>query len=393
LIAVALATLRERRPFTGSANQHIPERRNALLKQIRKAAMQRIRRFFLSLILAALPAVAMAWSAPGHQQVGAIADQLIVGSNAEKWVKHILGGMSLQTVSVWADCAKGVKSSDDKTFVYQDNPRYPECAPFSGPEAAKRFESFVARNWRQCGTARGSEYCGNQYHYTDVSNLHDRYASEYVGTSDHDVVHAINAAIAVLRGRAPGAPFCIADKQEALMLLAHYVGDIHQPLHVAALYLGADGQGVNPEVGGYKLGHDTAGGNNIVDGKKLFHGEWDAIPTALEVNGRQAAQLVQLAKGVPATAGDLSTWSTAWATDSIHASSGVFAGLHFTMKPGAGADVENSPEKWDVTGVDTAYQGRADQIKAQQLAKAGARLAQVLRAIWPDDQPAPPAAE
>jgi hypothetical protein len=352
--------------------------------------MPRIHRLTLSLMLAMLPGIALAWNAQGHQEVGAVADQLIVGTHAEQWVKYLLADSNLRTVSVWADCAKGVKSSDGKTLAYQDNPQYVECAPFNGPQGAQRFESFVARNWQQCGSAHGTEFCHNQYHYTDVSNLRDHYQADYAGTNNHDVVHAINAAIAVLREQTPAAPFDIADKQEALMLLAHYVGDIAQPLHVSALYLDANGKVIDPDVSGYKISNDTAGGNNIVDGKKLFHAEWDAPPAAPAVFSDQIAELLQLAKQVPPTSGNLNNWSTTWATDSIQVSHQVFAGLHFTMKPAEGGNSENLPEKWDVSGVDADYQSRADAIKMRQLAKAGARLARVLETIWPNDQALPP---
>src|SRR5580698_3745071 len=49
-----------------------------------------------------------AWSAPGHETVGAIADSLLVGTNAQKQVASILGSERLKTASLWADCAKGV---------------------------------------------------------------------------------------------------------------------------------------------------------------------------------------------------------------------------------------------------------------------------------------------
>lgn len=353
--------------------------------------MSRIHQLTLAIVFSALPAIALAWNAQGHQEVGAVADQLIAGSPAQQWVKYLLGDKNLRTVSVWADCAKGVKSSDDKTLVYQDLPQYVECAPFSGPEGAKRFESFVARNWKQCGTAHATEFCHNQYHYADVSNLRDSYREDYVGTNNHDIVHAINAAIAVLRGQAPAAPFDIADKREALMLLTHYIGDIHQPLHVAALYLDADGQVIDPDIEGYKIGHDTAGGNNIVDDQKLFHGEWDTPPATPAGFNDQLAALLPLAKQVPPTSGSLRSWSATWASESIQVSHQVFSGLHFTMKPMPDANPENTPEKWDVSGIDADYQRRADQIKIRQLAKAGARLAQLLETIWPDDQALPPA--
>ena len=339
--------------------------------------------------LSALPTAALAWNALGHEEVGAVADRLIAGSHAEAWVRYLLDNKTLQTVAVWADCAKGVKSVDDLNFVYQDNPQYVECAPFSNPDDKQRFESYVQRNWKQCGTVHGTEYCHNQYHYTDVSSLRDHYLASYAGANTHDVVHAINAALAVLRDRKPDAPFSIADKREALMLLAHYVGDIHQPLHVTELYLDAGGNVVDPDKTGYKLGQDTAGGNNIVDGRKLFHGEWDAPPPDLMPNGAPATLLMQLANKVPRTHGALEGWSEKWATDSIKLAPQVFGGLHFTMRPTDAVNVQNSPEKWDAAGIDEQYQERADQLKLNQIAKAGAHLAQLLRAIWPEDQALP----
>ena len=352
------------------------------------------RLYSLAFVLATtLPLPALAWNAQGHQDVGAVADRLVAGTRAEQWVHALLSERSLQTVSVWADCAKATKSVNDIHFDYQDNPKFAECAPFNDAEDKARFESFVMRNWKQCGTVHGTEYCHSQYHYTDVSSLRDRYDPGYAGTRTHDVVHAINAAIAVLRDQTPAAPFSFADKREALMLLTHYVGDIHQPLHVTALYLDAKGEVVDPDRTGYKLGQDSAGGNNIVDDKKLFHGEWDAPPAGLVVNGAPTANLLKMAQAVAPTKGDIGTWSTTWASDSVKLAPQVFGGLHFTMRAPLGSDVEHSPEKWDVAGIDAAYQARADQIKLEQIARAGAHLAQLLEAIWPQNGPAPDGAK
>src|ERR1700740_2419522 len=185
------------------------------------------RHIAFALAAAVLPTTALAWNAQGHQDVGAVADRLIAGTRAEQWVHALLAERNLQTVSVWADCAKATKSVDDINFVYQDNPNYAECAVFNTPEDKARFESYVSRNWKQCGNVHGTEYCHNQYHYADVSSLRDHYDPSYARTNNQDVVHPINAAIAVLRDQAPDAPFSIADKREALMLLAHYMGDIH----------------------------------------------------------------------------------------------------------------------------------------------------------------------
>src|SRR6202035_4149196 len=58
----------------------------------------------------------------------------------------------------------------------------------------------------------------------------------------------IGAAIAVLRDKPAPPPFSILDKKEALLMLTHFVGDLHQPLHVASAYLDADGRFVDPDV-------------------------------------------------------------------------------------------------------------------------------------------------
>ena len=77
----------------------------------------------------------------------------------------------------------------------------------------------------------------------------------------HDVVSAINAAIAVLQGSASPSPVSFTSKREALRVLAHYVGGIHQPLHVGAIYLDASGHEVDPDAGTYDPATKTQGGS------------------------------------------------------------------------------------------------------------------------------------
>src|SRR6185295_2938525 len=94
-----------------------------------------------------------------------------------------------------------------------------------------------------------SKGCHTLYHFLDLAIQRDAYRDGLVGTTSYDIVHAINAAVTVLRQPAcsgphppttpiPAAPgrFSLTCRQ-ALMLLVHMVGDLHQPLHVGALYL------------------------------------------------------------------------------------------------------------------------------------------------------------
>ena len=323
---------------------------------------------------------AHAYGPQGHQVVGAIADTLLQGTSAAAQVNTILAGMSLQTAAVWADCVKGVSSKDDKTFVYKSNDTlYPECIPFGSANWKARNESYVSRNWKQCGTAHGTEYCHNEYHYADISIRRDHYDPAYIGANDHDVVHAINAAIAVLRGDPVPAPLNIADKQEALMILAHYVGDIHQPLHVAAIYLDSAGRVLDPDTTGYNVANDTSGGNLAFDGSSRFHFEWDAVPVDLQVGGSKIDEMLTIAKAVKAPSGDLLGWSTQWASDTIALGKPAFERVSFSSNP-----FSQNPPEWTVWGLDDVYRSDATAMKEVELAKAGARLAQLLMAIWPE---------
>jgi hypothetical protein len=353
-------------------------------------------KFFLraspSLAFMLLPGIAPAWGPQGHQEIGAIADQLIAGKRAEKEVKRILGASSLQMIAVWADCAKGVTTGDAVTFKYDaaaETKNFPECKPFASPDDIARFETYVSHNWEQCGPPHRTEYCHHQYHYADVAVQRDHYALNYVGTNKHDVVHSINAAIAVLKGQTPEPPFSIAGEREALMLLAHFVGDVHQPLHVAAVYLNADGRLVDPDATGSQTVNDTVGGNNLMVAGNSLHWLWDAIPPSMEVGGAASDNLLQEARFVTPDCGDLTTWSTAWADDTIrYGGEAAFGNLNFKIRNEASSILYAAPSRWDVIGADEKYWETANSVKFRQLAKAGARLAEALFALWPDDRAA-----
>jgi hypothetical protein len=334
--------------------------------------MQRICYWFSWLAFLTVSASAFAWGAAGHETVGAIADSLIAGTNAEKQVRKILGS-NLKTASVWADCAKGVSHSNG-TFRYTATGQYAECAIFEKSAASKALMvAFVKRNWDGCNPAPGQDPCHKQYHYTDVAVVHHAYATGLEGTSDHDLVAAITAAIAVLQGESAPAPFDLANKKEALRVLAHYVGDVHQPLHVASSYLDADGTPVDPDAGGFDPGTETRGGNSIMDGSRNLHSEWDGISTTLTPDRLLPAGLAS-ARAVAQSAGPLSGWSTAWATDTIVVGKGAFEGLTFSAK--------RQDHKWAVT-LPPGYSKSRTALQREQLIKAGARLAQILNAIWP----------
>ena len=315
---------------------------------------------------------ARAWGPEGHQTVAALADHLLKGTNAAAQASALLGGVSLEDAAVWADCAKGVNPT---TFIYEKAGTHPECAPFENPQDEAAMIDFVKRNATNCNPKPTEETCHKQYHYSDVAIQHDHYSATFAGARIDDITVSVSAAVAVLQDATAPAPYSIKDKREALLLLVHYVGDIHQPLHVGAVYLDAAGKRVNPKKGQIDPATETRGGNEItVDGSSAnLHATWDAIPPKLNKDQIKPAWLKEL-KSIPATSGPVAKWSVAWASDTQKQAVKAFQPLKFGPKSGT---------KWS-TKLPAHYETSMTPIKKAQLNKAGARLAKLLTAIWPE---------
>ena len=183
------------------------------------------------------PTAASAWGYQGHRVVGSIADQML-HDNARQHVAKLLG-FELRIAGPWADCVKSVQRNDDGTFHYKENAQHPEyeipCTLFRTDAEQKRMENYVERNWmQQCEYKPDGVHergCHNTYHFDDIAIQRDAFDRDYKGTNDHDLVSAIGAAIAVLSGKPVTSPFSIADKKEALFMLAHFMGDLVLALH------------------------------------------------------------------------------------------------------------------------------------------------------------------
>jgi len=321
---------------------------------------------------------ALAWGAEGHEYTGAIADQLL-NSHAQREVQSILG-FTLQIAATWPDCVRSVRRMGPDRFVFTEDPKHPEytasCTTFETPEERARMEDYAKRNWDNCSYYPGHG-CHESYHFADVAEQHGQYDRRYVGTSDHDVVSAINAAVTVLQGNTAPTPFSIKDAKEALLLLAHFVGDLHQPLHVGAVYLTQDGSEIDPDVAGAPDAAMTAthGGNSIIDGRTNLHSEWDAIPENLGLPPTESA--LEAARQVPMTQSTPGNIAKIWASDTVVEAHDAFVGVSFK---GVG---DHPPYHW-VVDFDNRpdYFKRKQALQERQLIKSGAHLAELLNAIW-----------
>lgn len=341
----------------------------------------------LSLLCSGRPA--FAWGSPGHQQVGAIA-QALLNPHARAELKTLLAGFAatdatgkpdLASAAVWADCARDVFKGPSG-FDYARTDRTPHaCFQFKDTPEIARMKDYAERNWTQCVYSPG---CHGAYHFADVALQHDDYdpAHGCVGTSDHDVVSAIQAALAVLQDKPCPPPFSIKDKKEAAVLLAHFVGDLHQPLHVGAVYLTDDGQlrdpGDNPEDAADKAS-ETRGGNSLKFGSdNNLHSAWDGIPAGWGV--APSPTMLTRARHVAETPGALADRPVAWATETVLQSHKAYTGLTFSPV-GLTSDHKRY---WIAQFADPKKYGRDRRtLQATQIATAGARLAELYNAVWP----------
>ena len=231
----------------------------------------------LAAIIVGFALPAKAYGPLGHEIVGAIADERLAGTPTAAKVAMLLDGLNLEKASVIPDEIKGWDRNgvDDPTsfrFV-----------------AHRTLDAQLRDFWRANQPTHDTNSVApshHWFHYTDVPVVPaENYRGGNIGRSKWDIVHMIPYCVEVLQGRVPEQNERKITKPVALILLAHYVGDIHQPLHVGAEYFDSQGRAVDPDKHKGALGDE--GGNTfsleLSDDpprrrgihKKKFHGFWD----------------------------------------------------------------------------------------------------------------------
>lgn len=319
-------------------------------------------RLIVVLALAACLAAtqAQAWGNRGHMTVGAMADRLIANSRADTEVAALLQpGESLATVAIWADCAKGY------------------CGPLTD-----EMKAFVQANPKH-----------HDYHFTDVPFQEMGYRLGAVGTNEHDIVQILRQCVSVLKGNpTPATNPGGLTKRQALLMLTHLVGDLHQPLHVGTAYLDGNDNFVVPtsqsQVDDIKV-FQTHGDNYLLVGSRALHAYWDTQAVDYAMRRVHAATpqdfasaLIENGARPAASVGDPAKWLLQWANEALV----VAKTAHQGVVPG---DREEGQDRfghahfqWSVE-VPSAYAKTVSGIAADQIRKAGYRLADLLQAIWP----------
>ena len=269
----------------------------------------RIKTLIFTLTCLLLPSVAYAWGEDGHDIIADIAARELTPQAAAK-IKDLLGQQTLVDVAAWADQVRR-------------KPQYQWSAPL---------------------------------HYVNVPPGSDQFDYQRDCPDGECVVGAIHRFIAELRDPAADR----AEKADALKFLVHFVGDIHQPLHVS-------------------YAHDK-GGNDIkvefFHDRTNLHTVWDSliIRHAGQPWREHANQLYARITLVQYRQWTSSLDPAAWATESFRL---------------AVSHAYNIPKDGQL---DQAYYERNLPVVEERLSMAGIRLGALLNAVFGDGQglPTPP---
>jgi heat shock protein HspQ len=266
----------------------------------------KIRHLCVTLMLLLSARSAFAWGANGHRVVGRVAEHHLSPA-AARGVACILGGESLAQAATWPD-------------EIRSDPSWSRATP---------------------------------WHFVSVD---DGESYDPAKSPEGDVVQAIDRFSKLLRD--PQADRTA--KTEALRFLVHFVGDIHQPLHV----------GRRADRGGNTIRVNWFGENTNL------HSVWDEkILEAEKLSFSELAEFVD-----HPTDGEIKVWQSAAVLDWMKESADLRARVY---------DIGDGKLGY-------AYQYQNIPLVKRRLLQAGVRLAGLLNAIFADAGPSipdrPPAA-
>jgi hypothetical protein len=330
------------------------------------------------------------WSISRHELLAGVAEELIKPKTAKE-IRRIVKPLtdlglpdSLSDLAGWADKIKkrGPRDDDD--------------------EDTKEFLSDDRNKSR------------GVWHYVNLPLEAEGYSREEYPTltRDNDVVQMINECVRVLTGKS-GDDEPRFSELNALRLLVHLVGDVHQPVHVGCGFIDEDGEvpklvrnpqtvvnkELNSDTGGNKLilpignsGYNLhsywdsrLGGSNpdIHDPAADGEGDADFVDDA-ELKRRFIGKLHRMIAQDPqpvaeggkgeADTVDLEEWAPEWATESLIAARSAYQSLKIT-----GPNEKNYDVEWEGR---EAYDLRCKPIAIDRLKVAAQNLAAMLDAIW-----------
>jgi hypothetical protein len=308
----------------------------------------------LAAVLAATMSVA-AFGEAGHRLVGTVAELHLRNTRAASEVRKILRpNETLADAAVWADRIKDPLYEDaDTALMRLNHPAH------------------------------------DTYHYANVPFGAERYSIAATGARSSDIVQMARECIRVLKGASRPGSGLVLSQRDALRLLAHFVGDMHQPLHVGNAFVSDSGplQFVDPAGGtGWR---STLGGNGLIygpEGRFNLHSYWDSHAVNITMQRDDVSTFAaRLVAEIPPTAswkgkGDVDGWPEQWATEGLALAKDAHRGIRLISYLGPD-DAKRTAHRWSIEQP-AGYDERARPMIRQQLATGGYRLAAVLKEIW-----------
>lgn len=337
----------------------------------------------ISVLLSVVVAVgsstpALAWGNNGHQTVGKIASLRIKPHTAHKIEQILKPGETLTSVSTWADNVKERMEESDPD-----------------PDTHAFLQDMVHNEKNR------------EWHYNDLPLNCASYQTCHGFTLDNDIVHLIQATVQTLQGN-PHPKYPLS-KRNALRLLVHLVGDIHQPLHMGCGFIDENEPSgtitivKDPAVIRRKgLAHDRGGNQLVINGgRRNLHSFWDfdlvrllMLSTSQQSSEELGTFLNQTVTPASSwnTGGPVNSWGAQWATDSLRQSrEHAYRSIRITRRrvvnvtrDGEPVMRDGQPETtvvYDITRAGDYDRLNREQVKLQ-LAKAGFRLAKILDVIY-----------
>lgn len=293
-----------------------------------------------------------AFGAAGHRIVGLLAELDLKDSRALRQVRRILPkDHTLADAAVWPDTIKDSMYEDADSAIYKLN--HP---------------------------------AHDTYHYANLPFQAERYGLDVPGARPTDIIQITRESIRVLKtGKG------MFKEREALRLLAHFIGDMHQPLHAGNGFVSSSGPLTFVEPKGPTGWRPTLGGNLLLYGPENrfnLHSYWDSHAVNITIQkddpaafaARLFAEGNRPAGGTPS--GDPVAWPELWATEVLVHAKEVHRGLRIVSYLGPD-EAKRTPHRWLIEQP-SDYDQRARTLVRRQLAAGGFRLAAVLKAIWPD---------
>jgi hypothetical protein len=261
-------------------------------------------------LVALLPGVAFGWGDQGHRGIATVAAGRLSAAASAKVAALLPSGQTLADLATWADEVRDAARHE---------------GPLVNDPEAKAFNASFPKN--------------SDWHFVNLALDATAYSAKAVGASTNDAVHAINRCIKVLEAPADTPGF---SRLEALRLLVHFVGDLHQPLHAATGYYDLTGAapvlvtdpakalGLQNDQGGNRLClHQALASGKCQSGDK-FHSLWDTplvervaggtsvtkLATALRAKLGNASWRAAHAAALADPSGDYHHWAEAWAARS-----------------------------------------------------------------------------